>query len=168
MPKVRIIGEVDGETREALLKLLSEAGVEVLDDDLPPDAEAECDSVDAATDDLAATQGQSDEDDHGDRSPPPCEEDAGIVVLSPGAVEDGSIETAMRKAAARGCHVIGIWPPGQHEGKLPGAFEDYGGDTIVWDVGRLGDLIKRPENTPKWSQSDDQPRPDRPIKRHKC
>lgn len=169
MPKVRIIGPVSDEIRDVLLKLLSEAGFEVLEDDPLADAESECDPLNAADDDSQEEAEGLPQAGDLDKDPlPQCDEDAGIVVLSPEALEDGSIEAAMRAAAARGCHVIGVWPPGTPEGTLPRSFEDYGGDTVVWDPGRLRDVVSRPEESPSWSLPDDRPRPERQVKRHKC
>lgn len=169
MPKVRVIGPVDGDIHDALLKLLVEAGLEVLEGDPPADAEDECGPLDAVDNDAQGTaEGLPEAENLSEDALPPCEEDAGIVVLSPGALGDGSIEAAMRRAAARGCHVIGVWPPGTPEGSLPRPFEDYGGDTTVWDPGRLRDIIARPQAPPSWSLPDDRPRPERPVKRHKC
>lgn len=169
MPKVRVIGIVDPDILSALLQLLSEAGLEVLEGDPRWDAEAECGSLDATENDTNVSAENSQDDIDALESPLPlCEEDAGIVILSPGCMDDGTIDVAMRQAAARGCHVIGIWPPGVSEGDLPQSFEDYGGDTTIWDPSRLREVVSRSDTNPSWSLPDDRPRPERAVRRHKC
>ncbi|WP_131473080.1 hypothetical protein [Methylorubrum extorquens] len=167
MVKVRIVGPIDDELREALMKLLGEAGCEVSNDpptDIAEDDEehdSAADDPDEAEEELQPVEGSS-------GSSSECDEDVSIVVLSPACLADGSLEKTMQSAAARGCHVVGIWPPGTEAQKLPQAFEDYGGDTVIWDPGRLRGIVSQPDAPPTWSSPDDQPRVERPLKRNKC
>lgn len=170
MPKIRIVGSVDDDLREALMKLLDDAGCEVLDD-LPVDAIEEDAEQYLLEDDAEETEEEQSLPVEGapvSEFSHKCDEDAGIVVLSPKCLADGGLEKAMQGAAARGCHVVGVWPPGTVAQDLPRPFEDYGGDTVVWHPGRLRDLLSQPEAQPTWPLPDNQPRPDRPLKRNKC
>ena len=172
MVKVRIVGPVDEELREALMKLLGEAGCEV-SEDLPTDAD-EVDAehlLDDEAEECEETEEEEEKEEPGeDGAEPPSgfDDEVGVVVLSPKCLADGSLEKAMEGAASRGCHVVGVWPPGTEIQDLPQAFEDYGGDTVIWDPARLRDIVLRPAARPKWPTPDDQPRAERPLKRNKC
>lgn len=168
MAKVRIVGPIDGELREALIKLLAEAGCEVLDDpfiNLVDDDEVEEPTTDE-TEELEEEEPQAVEVSTGSSSE--CDDDIGIVVLSPEFLADGKLEKVMQAAASRGCHVVGVWPPGTEDQDLPQSFEDYGGNTVIWDPGRLREVVSQPDSRPAWSSPDDQPRAERPLKRNKC
>lgn len=158
MSKVRLLGSIDDETREALRKLLAEAGCELVDEEAcGVDPDGEVDDPDGVEDPEAA------EDDE-----PRGDEEVGVIVLSPACLADEGLERAMQGAAARGCRVIGIWPPGTRDETLPRAFEDYGGDTVTWDAGRLRGALSSADTAPGWLKPDAQPRAERQTKRNKC
>jgi hypothetical protein len=167
MPKVCVLGPIDDEAREALLKLLAEAGCEVVDEDVPavePDDEEDVEDPMAPEDDEPATadNGAS----AGDAEPQ--DEELGVIVLSPDCLADEALGRVMHRAAAQGRRVIGIWPPGTQDETLPRAFEDYGGDTVPWDAGSLRGALPRQNAKPEWLRPDAQPREERQTKRNKC
>ena len=155
--KVRILGPINEEVRAALVALLLEAGYEVADeDDHPKDSPGEADGE--MEDTGGEPEGLPDEDN----------DDVGVVVLAPECLEDLVLGDAVQEAVSRGCRVIGIWPQGSTDGRLPRAIEDYGASTVPWDPARLRDAIRPATSSPDWSTPDAQPRPQPPTKRNKC
>lgn len=170
MPKVRVLGSIDDEAREALLKLLAEAGCEVVDEEVGVDPAGGEDDPDEEEDPEAPEADETapaDDDAAAEDAEPPGEE-VGVLVLSPECLADEALERVMQGAAARGCRVIGIWPPGTRDETLPRAFEDYGGDTVTWDAGRLQGALSGQDASPGWLKPDAQPRAERQTKRNKC
>ncbi|MDP4025173.1 hypothetical protein Q8W71_21305 [Methylobacterium sp. NEAU 140] len=170
MPKVRIIGPIDGEMREALTRLLGDAGCEILDDSTPESVkeDVEQDHVGDDIEEIEEAKPLSVEAECSAEAVPERDEDAAIIVLTPECLADGNLEKTMQGAAARGCHVVGVWPPETVDQDLPRPFEDYGGDTVIWDLGKIRDVVSRPDTRPTWCLPDDQPRTERQLKRNKC
>ncbi|MER2268603.1 hypothetical protein [Methylobacterium oxalidis] len=172
MSKVRLLGSIDDETREALRKLLAEAGCELVDEEAcGVDPDGEVDDPDGVEDPEAPEDdepGPADGDVAVEEAEPQGDEEVGVIVLSPACLADEGLERAMQGAAARGCRVIGIWPPGTRDETLPRAFEDYGGDTVTWDAGRLRGALSSADTAPGWLKPDAQPRAERQTKRNKC
>jgi hypothetical protein len=169
-----LLGSVDDKTREALLKLLEEAGCELVDEEVgddPAGGEDDPDTKEAPeapetdapvpTDDDAAAEDAAED-------AVPSGEEVGVLVLSPECLADEALERVMQGAAARGCRVVGIWPLETRDETLPRAFEDYGGDTVTWHAGRLRGAIARQDAGPGWLKPDAQPRAERTIRRNKC
>jgi hypothetical protein len=170
MPQVHVLGSVDDETREALLKLLAEAGCELVDVEVGDDPAGGEDDPDGEEDPEAPETDAPvpTDDDAAAEDAVPSGEEVGVLVLSPECLADEALERVMQGAATRGCRVVGIWPPGTQDETLPRAFEDYGGDTVTWDAGRLRGAIARQDTGPGWLKPDARPRAERPTKRNKC
>ena len=175
MPKVCVLGPVDVEERTALLKLLAEAGCEVVDEEVAvvePDEGEDDEGEDGehVEDPVAPENGEpapaDDEIAAGHAETP--DEDLGVIVLSPDCLADEELGRVMQRAAAQGRRVIGIWPPGTQDETLPRAFEDYGGDTVPLDAGSLRGAFPRRNAKPEWLKPDAQPRAERQTKRNKC
>ncbi len=145
MPKVCVLGPVDDEERTALLKLLAEAGCDVVDEEVAA---------------VEPGEGEDDEGEDGehvgiplrgrrrarrrlpeDDADRPHADDEAPVTPRRGrglggdravsdCLADEELGRVMQRAAAQGRRVIGIWPPGTQDETLPRAFEDYGGDTV--------------------------------------
>lgn len=158
MPKVRILGSIDEKARAALITLLREAGIELSDEDA-------CDEK--AADDLGEESVEEPEA-QDDLVAAPGEEEVGVVVLTPECSEAPDLEQVMLGASNRGCRVIGIWPQGAIDGRLPRAIEDYGAGVVPWDARRLKDAIEPTTTDPNWSTPDAQPRPQPITRRNRC
>lgn len=127
MAKVCVLGPVDDEERTALLKLLAEAGCEVVDEEVAAVEPDEGDDDDEHVEDPVAPEDDqpapaNDEDPAGHAETP--DEDLGVIVLSPDCLADEELGRVMQRAAAQSRRVIGIWPPGTQDETLPRAFED--------------------------------------------
>lgn len=170
MPKVCVLGSVDDEAREALLKLLAEAGCEVVDEELTvsePDGGEDVDNVeDPAAPGSDEPVPEDDEASAGRAEPE--DEEWGVILLSPECLADEELGRVMHRAAAQGRRVIGIWPPDTQDETLPRAFEDYGGDTVPWDADSLRGALPRRNAKPEWLKPDAEPRTERQTKRNKC
>ena len=170
MPKVCVLGPIDDEDRTALLKLLEEAGCEVVDEEVPvvePDGEEDDEDV---GDPVVPEDGEpaSADDEASATHAEPRDEECGVILLSPECLADEELERVMQRAAAQGRRVIGIWPTGTQDERLPRAFEDYGADTVPWDAGSLRGVLPRTNARPEWLKPDAQPRAERQTKRNKC
>ena len=146
---------------ERLIRLLLDADlpVEVTEKNLSEDEEAllddqasELDSNDSST---------ADENDGGLYE----SDDVYIIVLTPECVDDSETDSVIRWAAIRG-QVIGIWPNGIAQGKVPEALERLGGSLVPWDAALIREAVVR--GVPMWREPSGDYRAEPKTKRNKC
>ncbi|HWU18646.1 MAG TPA: hypothetical protein VN155_13280 [Devosia sp.] len=150
---------------KALLKLLSEAGLPIEDAKEKVSEEEE-----SFLDDLAADQEPvPDEDDHSlleeDEKELYAAEDIYVLVVTPECVDDDETDLVIRRAATTG-QVVGIWPAGITQGRVPAALDRLGGSLVPWDVELLRDAIVRGVTT--WREPSGDYRVEPKTKRNKC
>lgn len=134
----------------ALLALLAAAGVEC-------DSEMELEEIEA----LLADAEENHERENGDPA-----EWVLIVILNPECDGDRGLSQAAGKIARAGGRVIGIWPRGDSEGRVPAAIERYGSDTVPWDAEKVRVAISG--ETVSWSMPTGMPRSEPITRRNKC
>ena len=89
-----------------------------------------------------------------------------VVLLSPECDANGGLSQAAGKVARAGGRVIGIWPRGDGEGRVPAAIERYGSDTIPWDAEKVRVAISG--ETFSWSTPSGAQRAEPVTRRNKC
>jgi hypothetical protein len=89
-----------------------------------------------------------------------------IVILSPECDADGGLSQAVGKVSRAGGRVIGVWPHGGGEGRVPAAMERHGSDTVPWDAERVRVAISG--ETVSWATPTGAPRAEPATRRNKC
>jgi hypothetical protein len=151
MTKVKIYLKcLSQQEKEALLKLLQEAGYEVI----VAEEEDEARSEEVG---IAPDQGE------GAKAPV---NDVLVVLINEACAADPDLEKAVRRAARANCRVIGLWPKDQTTGRFPPVLEKLGSDVVTWNSRKLRDAIE--EASAQWETTAGAPRAAPPTKRNRC
>jgi len=154
MIKIRILGTLDEDTREALITLLKEAGFG--------------DAIDAghAIVEEEAEAGVG-EGEFGNDADVNFEDEVCVVVLTPECDDDTELEGEVKNAVGAGCRIVGVWPRNPAPSSAPTMIDDYG-SCVPWEAGRLREAVVHGSAEPVRLDANSKPRDPIKIKHNKC